>query len=234
MTIKDLVAYLELDATKKLFTKGVPYETQKSAILAVFSEKENLLKCSDLSIKVAIGTLADYGMSLLHQEVYFTANSTVCSCKMMYKGVLRRLIEAGHIFGVTARDVIYKGEKYRISLGEVVEHEQDLEIRNSDNKEIIAGYIIAQGNGGIKFNCVMNKSDIKIRKDQSPIVKGGRKSPKWDLYPEEGYYISCVSRLHKMITGSDPVGFDGYGVDTETGEVIETQPSIEQNEELEV
>jgi recombinational DNA repair protein RecT len=236
MTIEEIKQTLNAPDVKSWFTKGTPYEEQKTAVLALFSESEALRNCSKMSIRLAISKLAKYGLSLANAECYLIAQRDTVRYQLSAQGKIIRMIDSGVLVAIVARDTVYEGEEYETNIGRVTKHVRNSDIRALpiDKKIAIGAYVIARVNGGVEVHAIMDKSDFEARKKLSASAQKGN-SMKWDKFPEEAHYTTCVSRLYKMIGGRDPdLLQEEEDVNVETGEVTLVTPEPEQNEELEV
>lgn len=190
------------------------------------SDLQRIAQVNPGSLISALKKLADWGLELDGEEALIIPYGDEAQPQAMYKGLIRRVVEAGvaaHIYA----ELVREGEEVVIISG------SHRELRHTPNpfaakgKKIIGAYaVVTLANGLTDFE-LFNEDDIAAVQSAALRMAQRRKkdageSPAWRFFKGEMIKKSVIRRLLKRLRGKR---------DTDLGnryqKVLETEPSFE-------
>ena len=178
------------------------------------------------SLIAALKKLADWGLELDGEEALIIPYGDEAQPQAMYKGLIRRAIEAGvaaHIYA----DIVREGEEVVIMSGSHRELKHTPNPFGSKGKKVIGGYAVAVLANGLTDFEIFNEDDIAAVKNAALRMaqrrdKNAGLSPAWKFFESEMIKKSAIRRLCKRLRGKR---------DTEMGNRYEKLLATEQTYE---
>lgn len=179
----------------------IPFEKFERVVRIAVQKNTALLECSPKSlfmecVKAASdGLLPDGREGAIVPRWNSQARCKVAVWQPMVAGLMKLARNSGQIASISSQ-VVYKGEKFRVVLGddETIEHERDLEFAGSD--DIVAAYAVARlKDGSEPIREVMTWKQIeKVRNTNDAWDKGP-----WSKWKDEMARKTVIRRLAKRL-----------------------------------
>ena len=171
-----------------------PERFERAAMMAVQRNPDLLSKADRRSLLLALQRAAQDGLMPDGREGAIVLFGNQATWMPMVAGLMKLARNSGEIASISGQ-VVYKGEKFRVTLGdeERIEHERDMSL--ADDAEIIAAYAVATLKNGEKVREVLTRSQIeKIRN-----VSRSKTSGPWVQWYDQMSIKSAIRRLSKRL-----------------------------------
>jgi recombination protein RecT len=162
-------------------------------MVAVQRNPDLLAKADRRSLLLSLQRAAQDGLMPDGREGAIVLFGNQATWMPMVAGLMKLARNSGEIASISAH-VAYKGEKFRVVLGdeERIEHERDLDMADG---EIVAAYAVATLKNGEKIREVMTRAQIeKVRN-----VSRAKNNGPWVQWYDQMAIKSAIRRLSKRL-----------------------------------
>lgn len=170
-----------------------PERFERAAMVAVQRNPDLLAKADRRSLLLSLQRAAQDGLMPDGREGAIVLFGNQAQWMPMVAGLMKLARNSGEIASISAH-VAYKGEKFRVVLGdeEKIEHERDLEMADG---EIVAAYAVAILKNGEKVREVMTRAQIeKVRN-----VSRAKNNGPWVSWYDQMAVKTVIRRLSKRL-----------------------------------
>lgn len=171
-----------------------PERFERAAMMAVQRNPDLLHKADRRSLFLSLQRAAQDGLLPDGREGAIVLFGNQAQWMPMVAGLMKLARNSGEIASISA-NVAYRGEKFRVVLGdeERIEHERDLDL--ADNAEAVAVYAVATLKNGEKVREVMTRAQVeKVR-----AVSRAKGAGPWVAWWDQMAIKSAIRRLTKRL-----------------------------------
>lgn len=199
MTTRELISsrYLTDQVARALPSIFNP-ERFMRVTLTAFNKNPKLLECSPSSIASVVLQCAQFGVEPDGRHAHIIPYKGEATLQLDYKGLVALIRRSGDVVSIHA-DVVRKGDKFKVNLGEITCHEVDY---SSEAGEIYAVYATARLKDGSTQSVVLRKEEVDAIANRSNSVKAAKaygKTTPWDTDWAEMAKKTAFRRLTKWL-----------------------------------
>jgi recombination protein RecT len=143
--------------------------------LTAFNKNPKLWDCTKQSIASVVLQCAQFGVEPDGRHAHIIPYNGEATLQLDYKGLVALVRRSGDVVSIHA-DVVRKGDKFKVNLGEITCHEVDY---SSEAGEVYAVYATARLKDGSSQSVVLRKEEVEAIRKRSRSGASGPWATDW-------------------------------------------------------
>jgi recombination protein RecT len=192
--------------------------------LTAFNKNPKLWDCTKQSIASVVLQCAQFGVEPDGRHAHIIPYNGEATLQLDYKGLVALVRRSGDVVSIHA-DVVRKGDKFKVNLGEITCHEVDY---SSEAGEVYAVYATARLKDGSSQSVVLRKEEVEAIRKRSRSGASGPWATDWAEMAKKTAFRRLTKWLPLSYEAAEVVEADQRREFDITATTTEAQPATAQ------
>lgn len=192
--------------------------------LTAFNKNPKLWDCTKQSIASVVLQCAQFGVEPDGRHAHIIPYNGEATLQLDYKGLVALVRRSGDVVSIHA-DVVRKGDKFKVNLGEITCHEVDY---SSEAGEVYAVYATARLKDGSSQSVVLRKEEVEAIRKRSRSGASGPWATDWAEMAKKTAFRRLTKWLPLSYEAAEVVEADQRREFDITATTMEAQPATAQ------